>query len=129
MSRWQGCLRFCKRSIFSKSQIWYCKMGNLRENFIFANGIKSNICHVKNLQQGHNLHISVYNNWMCLRQFRGIYFDNVMLTLHNVTLTSKKPCQHNNKCDCRKTNGYRPKWSLCFFSIKYCYSDILLKNT
>ena len=27
-----------------------------------------------------------------------IYFDydNVMLTLHNVTLTSQKPCQHNN---------------------------------
>ena len=28
-----------------------------------------------------------------------IYFDKVMLTLHNVTLTSQKPCQHNNKCD------------------------------
>ena len=37
------------------------------------------------------------------------YFRNVMLT-------SQKPCQHNNKCDCSKTNGY--KWSLCF-SIKY----------
>ena len=33
-----------------------------------------------------------------------IYFDNVMLTLHNVTLTSQKPCQHNNRCDCSKTN-------------------------
>ena len=38
--------------------------------------------------------------------------DNVVLTLHNVTLTLQKPCQHNNKCDCNKTNGY--KWSLCF---------------
>ena len=25
-----------------------------------------------------------------------MYFDNVTLTLHNVTLTSQKPCQHNN---------------------------------
>ena len=36
-----------------------------------------------------------------------IYFDNVILMLHNVTLTSQKPCQHNNKCDCSKTNGYK----------------------
>ena len=36
-----------------------------------------------------------------------IYFDNVTLTLYNVTLTSQKPCQHNNKCDCSKTNGYK----------------------
>ena len=35
-----------------------------------------------------------------------IYFDNVTLMLHNMTLTSQKPCQHNNKCDCSKTNGY-----------------------
>ena len=31
-----------------------------------------------------------------------IYFDNVTLTLHNVTLTSQKPCLHNNKCDSAK---------------------------
>ena len=36
-----------------------------------------------------------------------IYFDNV-------TLTYQKPCQHDNKCDCSKTNGY--KCSLCFFN-------------
>ena len=38
--------------------------------------------------------------------------DNVMLTFNNVTLTSQKPCLHNNKCECSKTNGY--KGSLCF---------------
>ena len=32
-----------------------------------------------------------------------IYFDNVTQMLHNVT---QKPCQHNNNCDCSKTNGY-----------------------
>ena len=32
---------------------------------------------------------------------------------YNATLTSKKPCQHNNKCVCSKTNGF---------------SNILLKN-
>ena len=39
-----------------------------------------------------------------------IYFENrdenVRLTLHNATLISKKTCQYNNKCDCRKTNAY-----------------------
>ena len=29
-----------------------------------------------------------------------MYFVNATLTLHNVTLTSQKPCEHNNKCDC-----------------------------
>ena len=44
-------------------------------------------------------------NWNCIGQFRGIrtriflrvYFDNVTLALNNVTLTSQKPCQYNNK--------------------------------
>ena len=36
-----------------------------------------------------------------------IYFDYVALTLHNVPLTSRKPCQYNNKCDCSKTNGHK----------------------
>ena len=41
-----------------------------------------------------------------LRCTSRIYIDNVTLTLHNLTPTSQKPYQHNNKCDCRKTNGY-----------------------
>ena len=40
-----------------------------------------------------------------------LYFENVTLTLHNVTLASQKPCQHNNKCDCNKADCY--KWTLC----------------
>ena len=40
-----------------------------------------------------------------------IYFDkagdNMTLTLYNVALTSRKPCYHNNKCDCSKTNGLK----------------------
>ena len=28
-----------------------------------------------------------------------LYFDNVTLTSHNVTLTSQKPCQYNNKLE------------------------------
>ena len=50
-----------------------------------------------------------------------IFFDNVTLMLHNVTLTSQKPCQHNNKCDCSKNS--RKKFM--FFQLRY--SDILLK--
>ena len=49
-----------------------------------------------------------------------IYFHYVTFTLHNVTLTAQKPCQHNNKCECSKNNGY--KWSLCIlFSKKHRY--------
>ena len=48
-----------------------------------------------------------------------IYFDNV-------TLTSQKPCQHKDKCDCSITNGHKSNY---VFSIKYRYRDILLKNT
>ena len=35
-----------------------------------------------------------------------VYFDDVMLMSLNVTLTSQKPCQYNNKFDCSKTNSY-----------------------
>ena len=56
-----------------------------------------------------------------------IYFDKVKLTLHNGTLRSQKPCKQKNKCDCSKTS-----WVInevyVFFSIKYHFSDILLKN-
>ena len=37
----------------------YCKFGNFRENFIFENGTKRQICDVKNSQQRHDLPISV----------------------------------------------------------------------
>ena len=55
-----------------------------------------------------------------------ICFDNMTLMLHNLTLTSQKPCQHNNKCDCSKTNRLNKLYVFVFFSIKYGY--ILLKN-
>ena len=56
-----------------------------------------------------------------------IYFDNVTLTVYNVTLTSQTPCQCNNKFDCSETNGYNiPQYDI--FSIKYLYSDILLNK-
>ena len=43
-----------------------------------------------------------------------LYFDNVTLTLLNVTFSVTETYQHNNKCDCSKTNGY--KRSLCFYN-------------
>ena len=36
-----------------------------------------------------------------------INFDSVTLKLYDVTLTSHKPCQPNNKCNCSKTNEYK----------------------
>ena len=54
-----------------------------------------------------------------------IYFDNagnnMTLTLYNVTLTSQKLCEHNNICDCSKTNGLNEENKLCIFSTKYRY--------
>ena len=37
----------------------YCKSGNFRENFNFANSVKRHICDAKNLRLAHDLHISV----------------------------------------------------------------------
>ena len=37
----------------------YCKSGNFRENFIFANSVKRHICDIKNLRLGHDLPISL----------------------------------------------------------------------
>ena len=33
-----------------------------------------------------------------------VYFDNLTVTSYNITLTSQKPCQYNNKFDCNETN-------------------------
>ena len=60
-----------------------------------------------------------------------MYFDNagqnVTLTLYNVTLTSQKSCLST------KTSVIAAKQAVInevyIFSIKYRYSDILLKNT
>ena len=35
-----------------------------------------------------------------------VYFDNLTLTSHNVTLASQKQCQYNSKFDCDERNGY-----------------------
>ena len=37
----------------------YCKLENIRENFIVANSDKRHICDIKNLQIGYDLTISV----------------------------------------------------------------------
>ena len=61
-----------------------------------------------------------------LRYTLRIYFDNVTLTLHNVTLGLQKPTdKHNNKRGCSVVAA---KQMLINFSIKYRYSDILLKT-
>ena len=53
-----------------------------------------------------------------------IYFDNVTLALFYVTLTSQKTCQHNNKRDCSKTNGY--KWIFFQYNLLSIVNFILL---
>ena len=51
----------------------YCKFGNFRENFIFANGVKRHICDVKNSRQRHDLPISV-NDRVILPFHEGFIF-------------------------------------------------------
>ena len=62
-----------------------------------------------------------------------VYFDNVMLPSHTVTLTSQKLCQYSDKFDCSETNGYSITQDaineVYVFSIKYHYCNILLKKT
>ena len=37
----------------------YCKFGNFRENFIFANSFKTHICDPQSSRLRHDLHVSV----------------------------------------------------------------------
>ena len=39
--------------------MYYCKFGHFRENFIFANSVKTHICNVENSRQGRGSPISV----------------------------------------------------------------------
>ena len=61
-----------------------------------------------------------------------VYFHNVALTSHNVTLASQKPYQYSNKCDCSEIKGNNiPQEAInevYVFSMKYRYRNILLKN-
>ena len=41
------CFCCCCSLYFRFDDFSYCKYGNFRENFIFANSVKRNICHVK----------------------------------------------------------------------------------
>ena len=68
---------------------------------------------------------SVESDHGCISRINFDNADNVALTLYSVTLTSQKPCKHNNKYDCCKTDGSNDVY---VFSIKYRYSDILLKK-
>ena len=51
----------------------YCKSGNFRESFIFANSVKRNICYVKYSRLGHDLPISVTTE--LFRNFARILFS------------------------------------------------------
>ena len=67
--------------------------------------------------------------WNSLESYLGctsrIYFDRVVLTLHNAMLTSQKSCQHNNKCDAVKQTVINEGYVI---SIKYRKSYFYWKN-
>ena len=53
------CYDMGKMYIFTDDVKKYCKFGNFRENFIFANRVISHICDITNSRLGHDLPISV----------------------------------------------------------------------
>ena len=62
--------------------IVYCKFRNFRENFIFANSVKRDICDIKNSRLRHDLPISVNDEVIS----RGFYF-------HETSFPNIKPSQ------------------------------------
>ena len=58
--------KVCIKVCIKESPV-YCKVGNFRENFIFANSIKRRICDVKNPQLDHDLP-SLVNDRMVLER-------------------------------------------------------------
>ena len=52
-----------------------------------------------------------------------IYFDNVRLSLHNVTLTSPKSCQHANTIASVIAAKQTVIIEVYVFSVKYCYIE------
>ena len=60
-------------SWWAQQHTWdYCKSGNFRENFIFANSVKRHIWGVKNSRLGHDLPASVNNSGFDI--LRGFHF-------------------------------------------------------
>ena len=49
---------WCKRSV-SNDLTLYCKLGNFRENFVFAKSVKTHICDAKKSRLSHDLRILV----------------------------------------------------------------------
>ena len=70
----------------SPSILWvlYCKFGNFRENFIFANSVKRHICDAQTSRLRHDLLISVN--------------DRVILSFHEgLTFTKLRTCEVSRK--------------------------------
>ena len=57
------------------TQLIYCKFGNIRENFIFANSVKRHICDVK-MRLEHDLPRSVNDRVVCVFFARILFSRN-----------------------------------------------------
>ena len=77
-----------KIPIYWIDHLQYCKFGNFRENFIFANGAKRRICHVKCSRRRHDLPISV-NARVNLPFYKGFFRE----TSHMRSFAKIKPSQ------------------------------------
>ena len=96
-----GHLKLGNTLAFDFSYCTYCKSGNFREHFIFANSVKRHICDVKNLQLGHALPISKRQIDFAIS--RGFYFRETLAKISEFTV-------HVRTIDiCIKTNLFTLK--------------------
>ena len=88
----------------------YCKFGNFRENFIFANSVKRHICDVQTSQLRHDLPISLN--------------DRVVLLFREGLTFSKLPiCEVSRKKTFAKIFGFTVLSIFHARVPKFCHSE------
>ena len=97
----------------------YCKIGNFRENIIFPNSVKRNICVVKQMRFGHDLLISVNNRVISP-------FCEDMRSFAKIKSSRKFPNLQYNHGACQNDAG---RIVYPFLTLKVDFISLFLVNT
>ena len=97
----------CKH-LFEQYSFYFENILPLKCHLQFAADNIFNICPMVRLQCKHlfEQYSFYFENILPLKCHLQFAADNIFNILHNMMLTSQKPCQYNNKFDCSETNGY-----------------------
>ena len=71
--------------------IFYCEVGNFRENFIFKNSVNRHISHFKNLRLGNDLPTSV-NDRVIAPFCQGFFISKVLHNLNPLDISKLAVC-------------------------------------